>query len=156
MEPSERKAALEQLDVFVGEWTLAVDLPGAPPDLAVRSTFEWALGRQFLVQRTSIPIPEVPDSLCVYRVDLESGAYEQHYFDSRGVVRIYEMTLEDGVWRLERHKPDFSPLPFHQRYVGVFSPDGGMIEGAWERSPDGEKWERDFGLTYARSAAAPE
>jgi hypothetical protein len=143
----DRQSVLARLEPFVGEWEVAVGLPGAP---TARSTFEWALGGQFLVQRTEVPIPEAPDGLCIYRVDLDSGAYQQHYFDSRGVVRIYEMTLEDGVWRLERHKPDFSPLPFHQRYVGRFSADGQNIEGAWEKSDDGAGWKLDFSLDYTK------
>ena len=140
----DRQQALEQLNAFVGEWTVGVDLPNAPANLGACSTFEWALGGQFLVQRTTIPIPEAPDSLCVYSAD----PYLQHYYDSRGVVRVYEMTLEDGTWTLHRGKPDFSPLPFHQRFVGTF--EGDAILGRWETSDDGESWELDFHLTYTR------
>jgi hypothetical protein len=34
----------------------------------------------------------------------------QHYFDSRGVARVYDMAFDDGVWMLERYAayPDFS------------------------------------------------
>jgi hypothetical protein len=70
--------------------------------------------------------------------------------DSRGVVRVYQMTIEDGIWRLQRDEPDFSPLPFHQRYTGTFSADGQTIEGRWETSGDGRHWELDFGLIYAK------
>jgi hypothetical protein len=38
-----------------------------------------ALDRQFLTQRTEILIPEAPDSLMIVSVDLETGAYTQHY-----------------------------------------------------------------------------
>ena len=46
------------------------------------------------------------------------GSFLQHYYDSRGVSRLYSMTFEDGTWTLPRDKPDFSPLHFSQRYVG--------------------------------------
>jgi hypothetical protein len=140
----ERQQALEQLNAFVGEWTVEVDLPGAPIDQPARSRFEWDLNRQFLVQRTTIPIPEAPDSFCVYSAD----PYLQHYYDSRGVIRVYEMTLEGGRWTLHRGKPDFTPLSFHQRYIGTFG--DGTIEGAWETSQDGESWELDFHLNYSK------
>jgi hypothetical protein len=31
--------------------------------------------------------------------DSETGAYTQHYYDSRGVVRLYAMTFADGCGR---------------------------------------------------------
>lgn len=38
----------------------------APPGtVRARASFEWALGGQFILQRTAIEIPEAPDGLCV-------------------------------------------------------------------------------------------
>ena len=96
--------------------------------------FEWALDGTFLLQRVEISIPEAPDSLAVIGADPRGGAFAQHYFDSRGVVRVYDMTFEDRVWTLQRDSPDFSDLSFWQRYSGTFSADGDTIEGAWEMS----------------------
>ena len=91
---------------------------------AARSTFEWALDRQFLIQRTEIPVPEAPDGMMIVSADPETGAYTQHYYDSRGVVRLYAMSFADGVWTLTRESPDFTPLDFRQRFTGTFSTDG--------------------------------
>jgi hypothetical protein len=154
-----RAAALAGLDVFVGEWVMQARFPGdqpAPPGAAgdgptARSRFEWALDRQFLLQRTEIPVPEAPDSLSIISVDLETGAYTQHYYDSRGVVRLYAMRLADGVWTLTRESPDFTPLNFRQRFIGTFSEDGNTISGAWEKNLNGAGWEHDFALTYRRA-----
>ena len=82
---------------------------------------------------------------------LETGAYTQHYYDSRGVVRVYVMTLADGAWTLTRERPDFTPLEFPQRFTGTFSADGNTITGAWEIGADGGEWEHDFALTYRRA-----
>jgi hypothetical protein len=68
----------------------------------------------------------------------------------RGVVRRYEMTFDGREWTLLRRAPDFSPLDFHQRYVGTFSDDGDTIDGQWEASDDGTGWRKDFRLTYRR------
>jgi hypothetical protein len=82
--------------------------------------------------------------------DLETGAYTQHYYDSRGVVRLYAMTFADGAWTLTRKSPDFSPLDFEQRFTGAFSQDGNVIGGAWQKRLNGASWEHDFDLTYRR------
>jgi hypothetical protein len=134
------------LDLFVGEWTLQVLLPNAP---AGRTTFEWTLDGKYLQQRTENPQPEFPDALMLLSYD--DGAYTQHYFDTRGVTRVYRMTLADGLWTLRRDEPDFSPLDFAQRFEGRFSPDATTIEGRWEASHDtGITWEVDFALRYTR------
>lgn len=154
-----RAGALARLDVFVGEWTVQAQFPGEPPAPAsgsgngpvARSWFEWDLGRQFLVQRTEVPTPEAPDSLIIVSVDPETGRYTQHYYDSRGVVRLYAMSLADGVWTLTRESPDFTPLDFGQRFTGAFSEDGNTISGAWEKRFSGGDWEHDFALTYRRA-----
>lgn len=152
--------ALARLGVFVGEWVLKASFPGgqqAPSGARedgprARSRFEWALDGQFLLQHTEAPVPRAPDSLAIVSADPETGAYTQHYYDSRGVVRLYAMTFADGVWTLTRESPDFSPLNFRQRFTGIFSQDGNSISGAWEKGAGGVSWERDFGLTYRRAS----
>jgi hypothetical protein len=141
---------LERLNPFVGEWDLEVSLPSSPGAHA-RTTFEWALDGRFLVQRAEITVPHVPDSLAIIGADPRGEAFAQHYFDSRGVVRVYAMTFEDGVWTLTRTSPDFSDLSFWQRYTGTFSADGDTIDGQWEICHDeGATWEKDFDLVYTR------
>ena len=143
----ERTAALAALEVLVGEWTVEASFPGSPSG---RVMFTWALDGQYLLQRSSAPDP-VPDSLAVISVGDEADPYLQHYFDSRGVTRLYRMGVTDGVWTLRRTDPDFSPLDFWQRFEGTFSADKNRIDGRWEQSHDGGvTWELDFRLTYTR------
>jgi len=153
-----RPEALARLDVFVGEWVVQARFPGqpAPPGAAgdgpvARSWFEWALDGQFLVQRTEVPVPEAPDALMIVSAGPETGAYTQHYYDSRGVVRLYAMSFADGVWTLTRESPDLTPLEFRQRFTGTFSADGNTISGAWETGRENGGWEHDFALTYRRA-----
>jgi hypothetical protein len=77
--------------------------------------------------------------------DESTETYCALYFDSRGVSRIYQMSLNDGVWKMWREAPGF-----RQRFTGTFSDDGGTIRGYWERSADGSHWEHDFDLTYTK------
>jgi hypothetical protein len=141
------------LDAFVGEWSMEAIFPGlSDAGLRGRATFERALGGRLLIQHTEVPHPDAPDSLSLIAYDADSGGYTQHYFDDRGVVRVYSMTFDDGVaWTLLRDRADFSPLDFQQRFLGSFSEDGQLIKGAWEKSTDdGATWEHDFTLIYRR------
>jgi hypothetical protein len=154
-----RADALARLDIFVGEWAIQARFPGdspVPSDVAgqpppARSRFEWALDRQFLLQRTEIQIPGAPDSLAIVSADPGTGAFTQHYYDSRGVARLYAMTFADGLWTLTREAPDFTPLDFRQRFTATVSADGNTISGAWEQGRDGG-WVHDFTLSYHRIA----
>ena len=118
--------SLEALKPLVGEWRLL-------------ATFEWLLGERFLIQRWEVSISGAPDGIAIIGPDPEiSGNYLQHYFDTRGVARVYKMSFENGVWKLWRDEADFSPLDFSQRYTGTFSDDG-------------KTWEHDFDLTYTKA-----
>ncbi len=144
--------SLARLAPFVGEWSILAGFEDDPPaDVGARVRFEWLPGERFLIQRWEIPVPEAPDGIAIIGADRErDGAYLQHYFDSRGVARVYRMRFEDGVWKLWRDEPDFSPLDFSQRFTGTFSEDGRTIAGAWEICHDGGTWEHDFDLTYTK------
>ena len=150
--PDERPAALERLDALVGEWATEATFeagffgPGSPAvSGGGRTTFEWFDGRYFLIQRARGEDPSVPAGIMVIGAGEEPGAFDQHYFDSRGVHRVYRMTQDDGTWTLWRAAP-----AFHQRYTGTFSEDGTRITGAWEKSEDGSAWEHDFDLSYRK------
>ena len=140
------RATLEQLQPLVGPWTVEAAMPQAPPgEERGHTIFQWGPGEAFLVQRWEAPLDAAPDGVAIFAVDEESGELIQHYFDSRGVVRQYATSIEDGIWSLRKLTPGFA-----QRFRGELSPDGDTIEGVWEKADDGSDWERDFGLVYRR------
>jgi hypothetical protein len=147
-----RSDPLTVLEPLIGEWILMAAFENVPPaESGARASFEWLSGGRFVVQRWEVPIPEAPDGIAVIGADPErEGGYLQHYFDSRGVARVYKMSFASGIWRLWRDEPDFSPLEFSQRYSGAFGDDGRTIAGAWEICHDGETWQHDFDLTYTK------
>jgi hypothetical protein len=117
-----------------------------------RTTFDWLLGRRFVLERSEAEHPDAPDSHSVLAPDpARPGGFVQHYFDSRGVVRLYEMAFDGRTWTLERRTPDFSPLDFAQRFTADLRDGGDTIAGRWETAPDGEEWRLDFRLTYRRT-----
>jgi hypothetical protein len=74
-----------------------------------------------------------------------------HYFDSRGVARIYQLSLDGPVGTFSRTTPDFSPLAFKQRLTWTFSDDARTIRGTSQISHDDKTWEDDLQITYRRS-----
>jgi hypothetical protein len=145
----------ERLGPLIGEWSMAMVMPGEEtpdelPDVGARVTFEWMGEKAFVLQRWTVPIPEAPDGLAMIGWDERRGTFLQHYFDERGVARVYEMSFDIGLWKLERREKDFSPFEFSQRFTGTFTDDGKRIEGTWEISHDSKRWEKDFTLIYTR------
>ena len=140
---SSQQRILERLNMFVGEWNLEASF--VQPAASGRAVFEWILDGQFLSERTEVS-SGAPGSIAVVGLDASDQAYTQHYFDSRGIARIYSMTFDGATWTLLRNAPDFSPLDFWQRFTATFSPDGRTITGSWELSKDGSQWEHDFDL----------
>ena len=86
-------SGIERLDPFLGEWTITATFPGSgPAGAAGRVVFEPILGGAFLLERSEVAHPDAPDSYAVIAADPDGESYTQHYFDSRGVVRVYAMT----------------------------------------------------------------
>jgi hypothetical protein len=106
-----RTRTLERLSPLIGEWSLETSV--APPGaVRARSVVEWGPGRRLLLQRTEIDHPDAPDGLWVIAAESDGDRYNGHYFDSRGIVRLYAMTFDGGMWTLLREAPDFTPVEF--------------------------------------------
>jgi hypothetical protein len=134
---------------LIGRWATQATHPLLPGAVVHgHATFEWLDGRQFLIQRWHYDHPEIPDATAITGVI--DGRLSMHYFDRRGVHRVYAVSLADGQWRFWRDAPGFS-----QRFTGTFSDDGDTITGQGQLSRDGSRWEGDLAITYHRSQAAP-
>ena len=150
-----RHPVLEHLAALVGTWELAATHPLLPgTTIRGQATVEWLAGGRFLIWRAQHDHPDIPDSIAILGFD-DAGDAETaatpgehcalHYYDSRGVSRIYQLEAEAGVWRFWRDWPGFS-----QRFVGTFSDDGDTITGKSELSKDGTTWNPDLQTTYKR------
>ena len=151
----EPNPVLRRLDALVGKWDVQASM-GEQPLGRAQTTFEWLEGEAFLVQHTdegSAPPDAPPEWIAnspmpvttIIGLDDASEKFTQLYADARRVYRVYQMSLDDGVWKLWRDAPGFS-----QRFKGVLSDDGQTITGFWEYSSDGSTWEHDFDLTYTK------
>ena len=110
---------MSMLEVLVGEVVPSARLRRRGPHHS-----RWLEGGGFLIQRATVDRPEFPNGVMVIGATGPDGALQQHYFDSRGVHRLYEMTLEDGVWTLWRDGPDW-----RSGSSGEFSEDWNTISG---------------------------
>lgn len=141
--------AMKDLNALVGEWRMGASFdPDQPMIEGGRVVFEWLSEGSYLVQRWTVEYEHAPDGIAIIGPDESGAKLCQHYFDTRGVARVYEMSLSGGVWKLWRDSPGFS-----QRFTGTFSDDGRAIEGAWEKSEDGSTWEHDFDFVYTKVGA---
>ncbi len=141
--------ALKALEVLVGDWEMELSnasfLPSPSDTVKGHVTFEWLENGGFLVMRQGDKPRGAPAATWVIGRDDSAQNYSILYFDSRGVSRKYEMSFNDGVWKIWRESPGF-----WQRYEGKVSEDGHTITAHWENSPDGKKWQHDFDMTYTR------
>jgi hypothetical protein len=139
--------ALKRLEPLIGEWRATATGPeGEAWPGESRARFEWHESGAHVIQRTSIELPEAPNSISIIGCDATNGTYYQLYSDDRGVCRVYEMSIGDDAWRLWREGE-----PFAQRFTARFENDGRTIVGRWEKAEDGINYTTDFDLTYTRA-----
>jgi hypothetical protein len=138
--------SLERLNLLVGEWNLEFIFATDPDHhLHGREDFEWMKDRIFLFERWHVAHPDATDRVGIIGANDDGETFTMHSFGSRGQTPVYNMSLNDGIWKLRHDLPGLS-----QRFEGKFSEDGNTITGYWERSTDGSSWERDFDLIYSR------
>jgi len=143
--PPQPTSSLKQFEALVGEWDMLGTHPALPSSACGHSSFEWLVKDALLVWHFDWDHPDIPNAISVIGHDDTGTACTMLYADERGVSRIYQMSLDDGVWKMWRESEGFS-----QRMTGAFSDDGKTINVHGELSRDGSQWEQDLGVTYTR------
>lgn len=139
-----KRRLADRYELLLGAWNVEVQFPGVKRALSGSALFRRLGHGPFLEMRSRVH-GGPPSSVSVIGADDAEKTFCMLYSDDRGVARRYEMTLSRRQWTLTRRSSGFS-----QRFVGRFSVDLRSIEGAWEKSPDGKRWEHDFKVTYRR------
>ena len=137
---------LEPLEILLGSWTTTGSHPELSGALHGRASFEWLEGGAFLVMRTEIDEPGIPTAVAVIGSDDSADGYSMQYFDERGVSRLYQMSLRDGVWEWWRDAP-----AFNQRFRATIEEGGAVMVGRGTLSRDGSNWKPDLDLTFRRA-----
>jgi len=140
---------------LIGEWHADGEIPIEPP---LRVSEEARIERlgEFVVFTTVAEQAEMPNSISIIGGAPDGEPQPMHYFDSRGVERLYLTALEGAAWKIWRAPGEDWNGPhgpgFNQRFVGEISADGNAIQGRWERGlgDAGDQWDIDFPITYYR------
>jgi hypothetical protein len=150
------ESTLKQLGRLVGSWSTEATHP-AMPGVVVHGTVtvEWLEGERFLIHRARTDHPQFPDSVSIIgsmERDRAGGSSAEsltmHYYDSRGVFRAFDASIDETSWRISRESPGFS-----QRFVGTFAGHGDTIVGRWQLREDDVHWNDDVAITYRRQAS---
>lgn len=143
----ERNTELEQVaEIFLGVWVLTIanqwwlDDPAAVTSGTAKC--EW-LGDSFI--RMQAEFDGEPTWEFVFGRNDARDQFIVLYHDERGVLRVFELTLEDDSWMMSRSDPDF-----HQRLLGRVEGDR-MIGQADASDDQGATWRKDFDLSFERS-----
>jgi hypothetical protein len=146
---------VKEFEPLIGQWHGEGSIPIEPPmRLSVEATVE-RLGA-FIVFRSAGEPAELPDSVSIIGGAADGEPQPMHYFDERGVQRLYLTTLAGSTWKIWLAPGEDWNGPngpgFNQRFIGGVSADGNRIDGRWERGlgPAGDEWEIDFPLIYVR------
>lgn len=133
---------LEQLSVLLGEWTgSSKAFSEGHARMSVALTED---GRYVRIDSKEDD-KRFPEGTQLIGGDDARDECTVLYYDERGVRRVYNTSVEGGVWRVWREAPGFN-----QRYIGRISEDGRSIAGQWEFSEDGKDWKVDFDLNYEK------
>ena len=139
---------------LVGRWTTEATHPQIPDTvISGSSQFEWLEGDQFLIFRSHYDHPDVPDATSIIG---DTDGFHMHYFDARGVYRLYAMTVTAEGWvaAMDRHAPSGSfasnDAPFSQRMTYTLEQDQTM-SAKGQLSYDDVNWGDDLEITYRRS-----
>jgi hypothetical protein len=141
---------------LVGHWTTEATHPEMPGTVISGSShFEWLEGERFLIFRSHYDHPDIPDAISIIG---DTDGFHMHYFDSRGVHRLFELTMSDDGWAVAmgRHSPAdsfaSSDAPFSQRLTYTFEHEDQTMSGRGQLSFDDVNWDDDLEITYRRTS----
>jgi hypothetical protein len=141
---------MSALDRLLGTWDFTMHHSAMSQPVTGRQRYGRVLDGAFVLQHWTYNHSDFPDAMALLSAD------RYHYFDVRGITRVFDVEIDDAGWSMIRLDEDFS-----QRYTARFhGPD--VMESTGEISYDaGVTWQPDFTMTYQRveeedgSAAQP-
>ena len=142
---ADKNPALQGFDALIGTWDTVATHPMIDAVVTGAVTYEWLEGGQFVVVRSRNDHELFPDAISVIGAPETGEGLVMEYFDSRGVRRTYNTSLEDGVMRIWRDADGFD-----QRLVVEIAPD--EFEAVYELAEKPGEWRDDLRTTYRRRA----
>ena len=143
---SRLSSAINSLEPLLGTWSVKISVPNMP-DFFGRIVFEPIVNGSFVLMKTVIEGDGPPDSICMFGGDQDERFFQMLYSDERGTSRVYSCVFNGRRWEMWRRTDDNS-----QRFRGLISDDGDIIDACWENSADGLDWQVDFDMRFERQA----
>jgi len=115
----------------------------------------WVTGERFVIHQTTYDHPDIQDGISIIG---DTDGLHVHYFDTRGVHRIYDVKVTDDGWEIamDRDSPASSFASpderFSQRMKFTFEGDDRTMTGEGKLSHDDVNWEEDLQITYRRAS----
>ena len=127
------------LDRLLGTWNITMNHSALSEPVSGRQRYERVLNGAFVMLHWTYAHPDFPDAIAM----LDERTY--HYFDVRGVTRVFDLEIDDSGWAMIRRDEDF-----WQRSSGTFRGTD-TIDSTGENSFDaGCSWQHDFSMSSAR------
>jgi hypothetical protein len=134
---------LAGFDVLIGAWSTEAKHRLFDEVVPGSATFEWLEGGHYLVLRSHNEHELFPDAICVIGRPESGEGLVLEYFDSRGVRRTYNVSIEDGVMCWWRDEPGFE-----QRSTAKLAPDEFEFVSQLAETPG--EWVDDLKTVYRR------
>jgi hypothetical protein len=130
---------MSALDQLLGSWDITMHHSAMSEPVSGHQRYERVLDGAFVLLTWTYDHPDFPDAMALLSDD------RCHYFDVRGVIRVFDVEIDDTGWSMIHLDDEFS-----QRYTTRFhGPD--VMESHGEASFDrGASWQPDFRMTYQR------
>jgi hypothetical protein len=127
------------LDRLLGTWQFTMHHVAMPEPVTGRQRYGRVLDGAFVMLHWTYEHPDFPDAIAL----LDERSY--HYFDVRGIARVFHLSVDEDGWSMIRRDADF-----WQRSAARFRGTD-AVEGNGENSHDsGATWEHDYTITCAR------
>ena len=131
---------MSALDRLLGTWEFTMQHSALSEPISGRQHYEWVLDGAFVLQHWTYDHPDFPDATAL----LSNDRY--HYFDVRGITRVFEFTVNAAGWSMIHLDEDFSQRS-SARFLSL-----DVIESTGEKSRDnGVTWQPDYSMTSRRT-----
>jgi hypothetical protein len=128
------------LDQLLGTWDLTMDHDSVDASVSGCQIYERVLDGAYVRLDWTYEHPDFPNALALLSEDA------MHYFDVRGITRVFEVDWDDSGWTMVHLDPVFS-----QRFTSrVEGPELVITEGEYSED-EGATWLHDFRLTLRRT-----
>src|SRR4051812_12991634 len=88
--------ALKPFEILIGEWQTTGSHPYMPHiELHGRALFQWIECGAFIIMRSEVDHPKIPDGIEIFGSEDKAGAYYMLHFDERGTSRKYDVSINE-------------------------------------------------------------